>query len=42
MALIEVLAALHNVDFRKVGLEGYGRAGGYFARQVRSLSKVSP
>ena len=29
------LAALHKVDFRAVGLEGYGREGGYMARQVR-------
>lgn len=34
-AMNAALAALHNVDFRAVGLEGYGREGGYMARQVR-------
>lgn len=41
MSLMDALAKIHNVDFRKVGLEGYGRAGGYFERQVKTLSKVS-
>ena len=30
----DVLARLHRVDWRAVGLEGYGRPGDYFARQV--------
>ena len=34
----DVLARLHNVDFRAVGLEGYGREGGYCARQVKRWS----
>ena len=34
-AMNAALAALHKVDFRAVGLEGYGREGGYMARQVR-------
>jgi aminoglycoside phosphotransferase (APT) family kinase protein len=29
-----VLARLHGVDWRAVGLEGFGRPGDYFARQV--------
>jgi aminoglycoside phosphotransferase (APT) family kinase protein len=33
--LLEVLAALHKVDHRAVGLEGFGRPDGYAARQVR-------
>ena len=37
-AMNAALAALHNVDFRAVGLEGYGREGGYMARQVRRWS----
>lgn len=40
-ALMDVLAKLHNVDFRAVGLESFGKAGGYFERQTHSLSKVS-
>ena len=34
----DVLARLHNVDFKAVGLEGYGREGGYCARQVKRWS----
>jgi aminoglycoside phosphotransferase (APT) family kinase protein len=34
----ETMAKLHNVDFRAVGLEGYGRVGGYMARQVKRWS----
>lgn len=34
----EVLARLHDVDYRAVGLEGYGREGGYCARQVKRWS----
>jgi len=37
-AMIEVLAKLHNVDYRAVGLQGYGRVGGYMARQVKRWS----
>jgi aminoglycoside phosphotransferase (APT) family kinase protein len=33
-AMNEVLARLHKVDWRAVGLEGFGRPGGYFARQI--------
>lgn len=38
MEMGEVLARLHEVDFRAVGLEGYGREGGYCARQVKRWS----
>lgn len=34
----DVLARLHAVDYRAVGLESYGRAGGYCARQVKRWS----
>lgn len=37
-AMGDVLAKLHNVDFKAVGLETYGREGGYCARQVRRWS----
>ncbi len=33
-----VLAAIHNVDIEKVGLESYGRPGNYFARQLSRWS----
>jgi aminoglycoside phosphotransferase (APT) family kinase protein len=41
LALIDVLATLHNVNFRAVGLETFGRDHGYFSRQLKSLTKVS-
>ena len=34
-----VIAALHRVDYREVGLEDYGRAGGYLARQIARWTK---
>jgi aminoglycoside phosphotransferase (APT) family kinase protein len=34
-----VLAALHRVDWRAVGLEGFGRPENYFARQIARWSK---
>lgn len=33
------LAKLHQVDFRAVGLEDFGKAGGYFERQVARWTK---
>jgi aminoglycoside phosphotransferase (APT) family kinase protein len=35
----ETLAALHQVDFSAVGLDDYGRVGGYMGRQVRRWSQ---
>ena len=35
LALVETLVRLHAVDFRAVGLEGFGRPEGYLERQVR-------
>ena len=35
----ETLAALHQVDFTAVGLDDYGRVGGYMGRQVRRWSQ---
>lgn len=34
-AMVDVMAKLHRVDVQAVGLEGYGRVGGYLARQLR-------
>lgn len=33
-AMNDALARLHRVDWRAVGLEGFGRPGNYFARQI--------
>jgi aminoglycoside phosphotransferase (APT) family kinase protein len=38
-AIIDTLAALHNVDHEGVGLGDYGKPGNYFARQVERWSK---
>jgi aminoglycoside phosphotransferase (APT) family kinase protein len=38
-AHIDIMAKLHQVDFRAVGLEDYGRVGGYMTRQVGRWSK---
>ncbi|MEM8606389.1 MAG: phosphotransferase [Myxococcota bacterium] len=37
--LIRVLAAIHNVNLGSVGLDGYGRHGGYVERQVKRWTK---
>ena len=34
-----VIAALHNVDPKQVGLEGYGKPGNYFERQIGRWTK---
>jgi len=34
-----VLAALHAVDYSAIGLDGFGREGNYFARQISRWSK---
>lgn len=36
---VDALAALHQVDYAKVGLAEYGKVGGYVARQVDRWSK---
>jgi aminoglycoside phosphotransferase (APT) family kinase protein len=38
-AEIDVIAALHKVDYKKVGLEDYGRPGNYVARQLSRWGK---
>ncbi|EAQ04989.1 Aminoglycoside phosphotransferase [Pseudooceanicola batsensis HTCC2597] len=38
-SLVDTLATLHNVDWRAAGLEGFGRAEGYLARQTARWSK---
>jgi aminoglycoside phosphotransferase (APT) family kinase protein len=34
-----VIAALHKVDYRAIGLEDFGKPGNYFARQIGRWSK---
>jgi aminoglycoside phosphotransferase (APT) family kinase protein len=38
-AKVHTLAALHNTDYKAVGLEDFGKAGSYFARQIDRWSK---
>ena len=35
----ETIARLHNFDYQKIGLDGYGKPGNYFARQISRWSK---
>ena len=37
--MIRVLAALHTVNYVKLGLEDYGKPGNYFSRQIGRWSK---
>ena len=39
MAALSTLAALHNTDYKAVGLEGFGRPGNYMARQIDRWTK---
>ncbi|MGE0829485.1 MAG: phosphotransferase family protein [Hyphomonadaceae bacterium] len=38
-AKIATLAALHNTDYKKVGLEDFGKPGSYFLRQISRWTK---
>jgi len=39
MAALRTLAALHNTDYRAIGLEGFGRPGNYMSRQIDRWTK---
>jgi len=39
MSYAETMARLHDVDWRRVGLEDFGRLGGYFTRQISRWGK---
>lgn len=38
--LLDTLLALHRVDWRAVGLEGFGKPEGYLARQLRRMGQI--
>lgn len=38
---VQVLSNIHSIEFRKIGLEGFGRSGRYVSRQLTTLWKVS-
>ena len=37
--LLEVLAGLHNVDYKAIGLENFGKPGNYYSRQIDRWTK---
>jgi len=39
--ILSVLANLHKVDYRQIGLEDYGKSGRYVERQLKLLTAVS-
>jgi aminoglycoside phosphotransferase (APT) family kinase protein len=39
-AMNDVLARLHKVDWQALGLEGFGRPGNYFARQIARWTRA--
>lgn len=39
-AAVETLARLHAVDYRAAGLDDFGRASGFYARQVRTWRAI--
>ncbi|BFZ64624.1 hypothetical protein YB2330_005774 [Saitoella coloradoensis] len=40
-AAIQTLARLHAVDAKSVGLSSYGKFGGFYTRQIKTLSTIS-
>merc|ERR1712031_10827 len=38
-SMAQATADLHSADFRKVGLEGYGKVGNYASRQLKTWSR---
>jgi aminoglycoside phosphotransferase (APT) family kinase protein len=38
--LLDTLSVLHGVDYRSVGLEGFGRPEGYLERQLRRMGEL--
>lgn len=40
-AAIKTLAQLHAVDFKRIGLESYGKQVGFYKRQMKSLARIS-
>lgn len=39
---IDTLAKLHAIDYRSVGLQTYGRASGFYGRQLKTFTNLSP
>lgn len=41
LSAVSTLGKLHSVDYRAIGLEGYGRDSGFYTRQMKSLRNVT-
>lgn len=41
LSAVSTLGKLHSVDYKAIGLEGYGRDSGFYTRQMKSLRNVS-
>ena len=39
LAMAETMARVHRIDWKAVGLEGYGKPGSYFSRQIARWSR---
>lgn len=39
-SMCEVMAALHKVDYKEVGLEDFGRPSGYIQRQLKTWGNM--
>ncbi|RKO88431.1 kinase-like domain-containing protein, partial [Blyttiomyces helicus] len=40
-SIVETLARLHKANYKEIGLQNYGKAGGFYERQIRRLVQVS-
>ncbi|KAF8532902.1 phosphotransferase enzyme family protein [Trichophaea hybrida] len=38
---LATLALLHRMDFKSLGLESFGKTGGFYGRQIKKLSSIS-
>lgn len=41
-SVIDTIAGLHKIDPTSVGLQNYGKASGFYSRQLRTFNKLSP
>lgn len=38
---VRTMAKIHNVDYRAIGLETFGKTSGYYTRQIKTLGQVA-
>jgi len=39
--MVDTLVAIHNVDWRRVGLEGFGKEENFYGRNIKNLTLLS-